>query len=195
MADGKITGLGVVVENVPRWVVAIVALTVTSLLAWTVYTTQIRKPEQLLVTAKQANDELLSDMAEYAKHLGEKPEHEVTLIEDGRGNRLSIQQYVDWCLALVRTAPSEKPLVKLIVDLARDTKHEHAWFSLETPVYAAAGGMCLNPHPGEFRTSTVPIANCLVRVARQWPDGCAHWQDFDTCRGVWGAVNWTQCNH
>lgn len=72
------------------------------------------------------------------------------------------------------------------------------------PVAMQAGcqGRCVDPHPANFNTWNEPAGGCRVKVWRQWPDGCLHYQWYDSCSGVWDnnpdgtpKVNWTCCVH
>ena len=64
------------------------------------------------------------------------------------------------------------------------------------------GGGCLNPHPGKYQSSDGQRKGCWLQVWRRWPDGCTHYQWFDTCASTWEldrsgqpAVHWTVCRH
>jgi hypothetical protein len=66
----------------------------------------------------------------------------------------------------------------------------------------ACRGRCLDPHPGQFRSWYGERNNCWVQVWRQWPEGCTHYQMFNSCQNSWdvhpnGAprVYWTCCVH
>jgi hypothetical protein len=55
-------------------------------------------------------------------------------------------------------------------------------------------GTCLNPHPGQFRYWSQPVAACVEQVWRQWPDGCTHYQIHNFCNNLWDpAIHWTFC--
>jgi hypothetical protein len=69
---------------------------------------------------------------------------------------------------------------------------------------SAAGcqGQCVNPHPGAFKSWNEPVDGCRVKTWRQWPDGCLHYQGYNTCTGAWDNkpdgtpdVHWTCCVH
>jgi hypothetical protein len=73
-----------------------------------------------------------------------------------------------------------------------------------TPVQARrpCGGKCANPHPGNFQASNGTKQGCWVQVWRKWPDGCTHYQWFNSCTSFWDAdpkgnprVYWTCCTH
>jgi hypothetical protein len=64
------------------------------------------------------------------------------------------------------------------------------------------GGKCVNPHPGNFKSSNGTKQGCWVQVWRKWPDGCTHYQWFNSCTSLWDAdpkgkprVYWTCCTH
>jgi hypothetical protein len=68
---------------------------------------------------------------------------------------------------------------------------------------AGCSGRCLNPHPDPagFRFWYGQANGCWVQVWRQWPDGCTHYQWFNTCNNSWDGdasgrgVYWTCCVH
>jgi hypothetical protein len=64
----------------------------------------------------------------------------------------------------------------------------------------AAG--CLDPHPGAFQSWNGQQNGCWIQIWRRWPEGCQHYQWFNSCNGYWdnhpnGAprVYWTNCAH
>jgi hypothetical protein len=65
----------------------------------------------------------------------------------------------------------------------------------------ACSGRCSSPHSGSFETREGERKGCWVQVWRQWPDGCAHYQWFNTCESYWDSdangpkVHWTCCVH
>lgn len=62
---------------------------------------------------------------------------------------------------------------------------------------------CLNPHPGNnFQSWNGTQNGCWLQVWRRWPEGCTHYQWFNTCYNVWDnnpdgspKVTWTCCVH
>lgn len=65
-----------------------------------------------------------------------------------------------------------------------------------------ARGKCLNPHPGAFKSWTGRAQGCWLQLWRQWPDGCTHYQWFNSCSSSWDVdsrgkprLYWTSCNH
>lgn len=63
-------------------------------------------------------------------------------------------------------------------------------------------GRCLDPHPGAFRQWTGQQNGCWVQVWRSWPEGCQHYQWYNSCNGYWDSypngapkVNWSCCVH
>lgn len=71
------------------------------------------------------------------------------------------------------------------------------------PLATERGGFgCGDSHPGQFQTWNGDRNGCWVQVWRRWPDGCQHYQWFNSCNGYWdnqpnGApkVSWTNCVH
>jgi hypothetical protein len=57
-------------------------------------------------------------------------------------------------------------------------------------------GRCLQFHPGQFRSWYGQKNGCFVQFWRQWPDGCTHYQVFNTCYQQWDPnIYWTYCVH
>jgi hypothetical protein len=61
---------------------------------------------------------------------------------------------------------------------------------------------CLDPHPGEFRYWNGAQNGCWIQVWRSWPEGCRHYQWFNSCNGYWDSypngaprVYWDCCVH
>lgn len=61
---------------------------------------------------------------------------------------------------------------------------------------------CLDPHPGAFQSWNGQQNGCWIQIWRRWPEGCQHYQWFNSCNGYWdnhpnGAprVYWTNCAH
>lgn len=72
----------------------------------------------------------------------------------------------------------------------------------EEPVAQGCVGRCLNPHHGAFQAWNGEQRGCWIAVWRKWPEGCQHFQWFNSCNGYWDSdptgaprVNWTCCVH
>jgi hypothetical protein len=70
------------------------------------------------------------------------------------------------------------------------------------PVQNGCQRRCLDPHPGAFQSWNGQQNGCWIQVWRRWPEGCQHYQWFNTCNGVWDSypngapkVAWTCCVH
>jgi hypothetical protein len=82
---------------------------------------------------------------------------------------------------------------------------ESVWTPYPTPTAGSAAGSfppqgcagrCLNPHPGPFRSWNGQVNGCWVQVWRQWPEGCTHYQWFNSCANYWDPqIWWTCCVH
>ena len=60
------------------------------------------------------------------------------------------------------------------------------------------GGRCWGPgaHPGQFTWWYGQANGCWVQLWRQWPDGCTHYQLFNTCGNYFDPqIHWTCCVH
>ena len=188
--DGRISFLGVNLEHVPTWLMAVVVFALTVAIGVAAYRT-IWSPKDL-VTLREANSALQETVDEYNLHIGEQPEGQATLMDDARGKLVALR-YRDGCTVLSRTS-SAGVKAKLIIDLARD-EHRHArnW---PDPFSVSAAGKCLDPHPGTFKTWYGEKQGCWVPVFREFSDGCRHVQMFDACHSVFaGDVKWLVCLH
>ena len=63
-------------------------------------------------------------------------------------------------------------------------------------------GRCLDPHPGAFRFWYGQQNGCWIQVWRAWPEGCQHYQWYNSCNGYWDSypngaprVFWNCCVH
>jgi hypothetical protein len=63
-------------------------------------------------------------------------------------------------------------------------------------------GRCLDPHPGAFRFWYGQQNGCWIQVWRAWPEGCQHYQWYNSCNGYWDSypngaprVYWNCCVH
>jgi hypothetical protein len=63
-------------------------------------------------------------------------------------------------------------------------------------------GKCWEPHPGPFQSWNGQQNGCWIQVWRKWPEGCQHYQWFNSCNGYWDSypngapkVYWTCCMH
>lgn len=63
-------------------------------------------------------------------------------------------------------------------------------------------GRCQDPHGGEFQSWSGQQVGCFMQIWRKWPDGCLHYQWYNSCYGYWDSwpngapkVYWTCCVH
>ena len=95
-------------------------------------------------------------------------------------------------------------LTTFIFDVGQSTSVEQllrdsAFAAMQVP---ACKRRCQDPHPGQFRTWNGQQNGCWIQVWRGWPDGCQHYQWFNSCNGYWDInpngsprVFWTCCVH
>ena len=92
------------------------------------------------------------------------------------------------------------------LDLAAENQRQDQQLTSIFPIAAtqvpSCRGKCLDPHPGQFRFWYGQQNGCWIQVWRGWPEGCQHYQWFNSCNGAWdvypnGAphVYWTCCVH
>jgi len=74
--------------------------------------------------------------------------------------------------------------------------------AFETTQVPACKRRCQDPHPGQFKYWNGQQNGCWIQVWRAWPDGCQHFQWFNSCNNYWDSypngaprVNWTCCVH
>lgn len=168
---------------------------------------------------------------EYQKHFGETPRSIQELVDSPDLGMLAVQFYSsDGCLLVLRRNPgpnqptirnwipkasieADQPPGQLVggVSMFQNQVDDHALltaqlqpalFWLTKDSAAPVSGNCLSPHPGEFRSWNGEQKGCWLAVWRAWPDGCQHYQWFNTCNGYWDSeptgaprVYWTNCNH
>lgn len=188
---------GVLLDGVPRWAAAAVAIMLAALVVAVGYWTKIRQPQLELVSAREATEDAMQQVEEYGRHIGEKSLSEYTLSE---APLIQARLYKDRCVLLVSETP-EGVRSKLVRDMARDvhkTKKTAELFSL--PVVEAAPVQRTRcdtfVHPGPFDTKYGVKNGCWVPVWRIFRDNCAHYQLFDSCHSVWDQrIVWTTCNH
>ncbi len=217
--DGKISALGVTLENVPRWALVLFSAALVIGVLVFGWWKGIREPEYQATLAKQARDLLQASVDEYGKHIAEAPVSSAVLVETPTERRTAAS-YADGCSIMTRTR-NGRTRTKLILDIDFDpvpkagtaisidpTGWEIRDNIIEvTSIVLLAQGRCLDPHPPDhpppaFRTWYGERRECWIQVWRQWRDGCQHFQWFDSCHNVWAsnadgspAVNWTSCRH
>ena len=81
-------------------------------------------------------------------------------------------------------------------------EHSVAYLLSATTQAPSCRGRCLDPHPGTFRQWTGQQNGCWVQVWRSWPEGCQHYQWYNSCNGYWDSypngaprVYWNCCVH
>lgn|SRR5215475_4948390 len=182
--------------------------------------------EALIKKEKAEADRL--QFKEYQKHFGERPRNTQRVFDAVDLGSLMVQFYSsDGCLLVLRKNPgpnqgqmthwipassiSEPPPGRIetrssisqhIQEDVQSLTAQIRRYSLIGAASAPVAGSCWNPHPGPFRSWNGEQRKCWLAVWRAWPDGCQHYQWFNTCSGDWdlepnGApkVYWTNCTH
>ncbi len=187
---------GVLLEDVPKWTIAVVALMLAAFVIAIGYYLKVYQPELELVSALEANEVARQEIEEFGKHIGETSVSEYRLSD----NPLMLARlYKDRCILLVSDTP-DGVRSKLVRDLARDShrsKKLTGVFSLPVVEAAQQRTRCDGfIHPGPFETKYGIKQGCWVPVWRIFRDNCAHVQNFDACHGTWDqTIRWTTCNH
>lgn len=194
----------------PPWTLTLLALVLIAGIAMVVYRKAYAEPEGILVSLKDANKQLASEVEEYSLHAMEEPQrHELFEDQDGK---LMLRVFRDHCV-LIQRQSSKGTRSKLVVDLARAANITSTrqivppteQVSLLPVAFAAQPGCqrgCLNPHPGNFRWWYGQARGEWVEVYRSWPEGCQHVQMFNPRAGIWDSnpdgtarVKWLCCVH
>ena len=189
----------------PNWAMSVLAMVVIVAVAGYLYNLIYNEPTKQLVSLKQINEQLSSDVREYGNHVMESPALREKF-SDSDGD-ITIGVFADHCI-LIQQRTREGSFTRLVQDLARTGVSErHAiWPDVPSPVAVLAassfGGTCWNPHPGAFSWAYGERRGDWVEVWRWWPDGCRHFQMFHPSSGAWAtnsdgtpSVNWTACMH
>ena len=204
-----------------RWAVTAIALLIIGGVACAIYYTLIYPHIQGDNALRQKVDPFtLRQLQESQKHAGHAPDHVASPYNGERGH-IDVSYYSsDGCLLVTRRmADPAIPEEKLwIQELSRDKLSPapgpiHGMFrsgglslGLVTPAFAqqgagACGGRCLSQHPGQFQSWSGERRGCWVQVWRQWPDGCKHYQWYNSCSSYWDEerrvprLYWVCCHH
>jgi hypothetical protein len=159
-----------------------------------------------LVTLKQANSQLQSEVTEYGIHMGDAPTS--TFVDPDGG--FAIKTFPDKCVVIQRKIGG-RLLTKLVLDLdrlshlqvdAHTPARENPLTRALMPALSAEGHCQAGVHAGQFTTEFGARDGCWVQVWRTFEDGCRHYQMFNSCNGYWDTnpdgspkVSWTHCVH
>jgi hypothetical protein len=210
----------------PKWAVFCVGV-VTVLGSLVPFYTKVVEPWIKQPQTRTAETDTLQ-FKEYQKHFGEQPRNKQPVFESADLGSLIVQFYSsDGCLLVLRKNPGPNQL-EIGHWIPASSISEHPPGRIETrssitqhfqedvpfltaqirplaligAASAPVSGNCVNPHPGPFRSWNGEQRTCWLAVWRAWPDGCQHYQWFNTCNGYWdiepnGAprVYWTSCTH
>jgi hypothetical protein len=191
----------------PRWAASILACLILLGVVLMLY----KKFGRDLVSPAETGEQ-----AEYVKHFIESREIPVekfvrSFADPARGD-LQVSYYEsDGCVLLLRRPPHATPSmhwVKYFSGIgagaaAPDPSPDARTPTLDGPIASAglafprpptiatgAGactGQCQNPHPGNFQSWNGERKQCWVQVWRRWPDGCVHYQWFNSCTNYWDS--------
>lgn len=182
--DGRISAFGVGLAGVPKWVVAVVALTLALAVVW-----------KTVLEPRWERAAIQEDLDEFVRHLGEAPASAFTLMDDARGKWIAQQYASDGCVALVRVFNGDAR-TKIIRDFAGAAAPlRRSWLSALVAPVAAQGGRC-PPHQGRFTQHVGARDGCWVPVTFIWEDTCAYVQYYNACSKSWdGNIRWVRCTH
>jgi hypothetical protein len=167
--------------------------------------------------ASQAHDQ--QDMVHFQRHFGETRLFETSVYDNPALGKLTVGYYAsDHCLVAVRvnvgqSAGAEYHFIKEVQYAGPAPKAIHVTSIASIPVAIAVmaapvstpaqiRGRCVQPHPGDFRWWYGARNGCWVQLFRLWPDGCQHYQFFNTCNSAWDVnpgggprIYWVACVH
>jgi hypothetical protein len=180
----------------------------------------------------KVSDAEMIDYRESIKHTDETPKTDRIILNSPDLGTLKVKFFIsDRCLLVIRRGAGANPATtshyilaakmedrspgqidNLGASLLRDSAVDQDLMAAQMEPAAfkpgaesgpvAPAGNCLNPHPGEFRWWNGQQNGCWIQVFRAWPDGCQHYQWFNSCNGYWDSlpngapqVYWTNCNH
>ncbi len=194
----------------PRWAVwLIAALTVVGFgvfLFRQFYPDKVGKIEIAESQFQQIN--------ESQKHISEQPIARIQVFSDPRGTLEALFYASDGCLLVSRKSVLGNTVNFWVMDPARFSntspppsgvisQNSGVDITFSSPAYAGealCSGNCLNPHPGVFTWYVSEQNGCWMKVVRQWPDGCSHFQWFNSCSGTWDTnpngtpkITWICC--
>jgi hypothetical protein len=189
---------------VPSWTVSGIGILVLVGIAAIIYVRVLKEPVNI-VSVKEVNARLASEIEEYGLHAMEAPsKHE--LLEDADG-AVAVRVFADHCVMIQRKT-RRGVRTKLVLDLAREDLRAANQTVPRVNVLPVAHAAqvcnrgCLNPHPGAFKWWYGQRRGEWVEVWRQWPEGCMHVQLMHPPSGNWETnadgsprVRWSCCVH
>lgn len=199
----------------PRW--AVYAVAMIAVLSFSAYMWSKLIPEFKPKGTVEIPQSEFVQIQEAQKHIIESPEAQLPVFSDVRGDLKVFLYRSDGCLLVSRRGsdPQSSPVNFWLLDPTRSpsspppgaTSGSLSHFEvgmLSSPAFAQGGcqGNCLNPHPGEFAWWNGERRDCWIQVWRRWPDGCSHYQWWNTCTNSWDVnpdgsprVYWVSCCH
>jgi hypothetical protein len=203
---------------VPNWSVPVFGVIVILYVAFNL----LYQPAQTIVTRYQLGKLEEQDQLEAYKHYADTPI--MHLHDSVASGTLEAKLFNDACVSVtyrggIGGTPPTPHFIKKINDIGgaapgrigalASPEHHDSMFvatlhasSSDIQTRPVSQANCLNPHPGSFNTSYGTRNGCWVQVWRNFPDGCVHYQWFNSCGNVWDnnpdgtpRVYWTQCRH
>lgn len=179
------------IQQAPRWIIGLVVVAAAT--AGIYYA--LAQPQLKYVSEQQANARIKSEMAEYAKHIGELPDVRATLRDDARG-LYEVALFPDGCFLQILTRLGT---TRSRLSTSFESDPDHLAASLLDEGFSrrveAATRCDYFSHGNIVRQFQSGQNGCFVFVHRVFADGCEHDQAFDACHGVWADPRWTLCRH
>lgn len=209
---------------IPWWAVSalgvLVVVSVSAIMYFQLIAPHIQRDREGELLTRTDADRL----HELEKHFSEPPEKETRLFEDRRGTFKVVLYGSDNCLVVKRKgteigSPEILAVMKDPSRVDRSPAPRYVEASSILPIFAtgqllapsvhAAGGStatcegrCADPHSGDPRVWNGERKDCWIQVWRQWPDGCTHYQWWNSCGSYWDTdengrprLNWSCCVH
>lgn len=183
------------------------------------------QPEQ----GYRVTDAQMIDYEESKRHAAETARTDKLIYDSRDIGTLRVKFFIsDRCLQVIRTSAGEHPQTSSHYILASRMEERAPGKVAQTGLFKdsivdselltnqfepaslkpavepspAPAGNCWNPHGGPFNWWNGEQRGCWLQVWRRWPDGCQHYQWFNTCTGYWDSlpngspqVYWTNCVH
>jgi len=204
--------------ELPRWAIATLAVVVVAgVTVFVGLTLYVRFEPDLGATAHA------TEQTEYERHFIETQERPSEIFEhsfsDVAHGDLKVSYFKsDGCVLLLRRSETGPPSMHWVKDFSSDLRTPapgRLFSSIAAAPLMSAGiaappastatqacGRCVHPHKGQFQSWQGERKGCWVQMWRRWPEGCTHYQWFNSCSGYWDSepngsakVHWTCCVH
>lgn len=180
------------IKGLPKWCGAILLtafLAIAMVYTWSQYGKDIYNPISKLEAAQ---------FSEAQAHFFEIPEDEIPLDAGGVVRHYASDHCtaVQWSLSVGATNPT----FAFHPDRTKEIMAgPHPLDAIKGAgmmgCYGPGPRCCWDPHPPPWNEKSQEMNQCVTRIHRIFPCGCAHYQDMDNCNRRIGPIIWTRCVH